>query len=359
MANEEWMYISGAQATMARLERLSAPRAPAAAPQNWPGDSRVAVGSRQFGQPVFQTPVARPANSTVVAGWICCGLGLACAWFLPPAQVFFVVAFILSIIAMSTHQVRPGTMLMITTSLSAAGCGLVFFHLVMANTLNLLNHTNAQVRAITQGVLATSPAVGIPAQLTINPNPYHPPAMVAGNPLTLNDVAVMLRTGFNDDEVIADAQPKQWVESLDGSQINYLRSLGAGDKLINFLRRRPTFIAPVRRPAPMPVLVNAVNPSLPAPAVYPRGPVAQEGVIGGNPMDYQAKDQRIKELKDHIDALDEEVRRIRTNPKDSRYWWHYAGRFNGIDQQAFDNYLKQLDQQRNDLRREKWRLEGR
>ena len=77
------------------------------------------------------------------------------------------------------------------------------------------------------------------------------------------------------------------------------------------------------------------------------------------PVDYTAKTRQIEDLKTQINALDEEVRVIRTNPKDNRYWWHYPGRSNGIDQQALDGYLKQLDKQRNDLRREKWALEGR
>ena len=82
--------------------------------------------------------------------------------------------------------------------------------------------------------------------------------------------------------------------------------------------------------------------------------------VGGSPLDYQAKDQRIKELKEHIDALDEDVRRIRTNPEGQSILVALRERvtMESINK-ALDNYLKQLDQQRNDLRREKWRLEGR
>ena len=83
-------------------------------------------------------------------------------------------------------------------------------------------------------------------------------------------------------------------------------------------------------------------------------------VEGRSGTSYQEKDHRIQDLKTRMDALDDDIRLIQTNPQDSRYWWHYAGRGNGyVNLEKRDAYLKQLDQQRNDLRREKWRLEGR
>ena len=116
-----------------------------------------------------------------------------------------------------------------------------------------------------------------------------------------------------------------------------------------------------------------------APAVY-RAPVAVEGTVGNasisstrlaasapampstwtpppaampTPVDYAARDRR-------MGVLDEDVRIVREHPTDSRYYWHYySSSARGVDQARRDAYLKELDQQRNDLRREKWALEGR
>ena len=121
-----------------------------------------------------------------------------------------------------------------------------------------------------------------------------------------------------------------------------------------------------------------------APAVY-RAPVAVEETVGGaptfstrpsaaapampltwtpppaampTPVDYAARDRRIADLKARMEALDEDVRIVREHSTDSRYYWHYSSS-RGVDQARRDAYLKELDQQRNDLRREKWALEGR
>ena len=65
-------------------------------------------------------------------------------------------------------------------------------------------------------------------------------------------------------------------------------------------------------------------------------------------------------LKKRIDALDEQIRRIRTDPKGTLGSSHrYQGNDNGINQPAVMNYLDQLDKERDELRRQKWQLEGR
>ena len=77
-------------------------------------------------------------------------------------------------------------------------------------------------------------------------------------------------------------------------------------------------------------------------------------------VDYAARDRRIESLKQQIDALDDQVRMIRNNPRGCPYWYHYYGSGNGgVNQPALQKYVDQLDQQRNALRREKWQLEGR
>ena len=77
-------------------------------------------------------------------------------------------------------------------------------------------------------------------------------------------------------------------------------------------------------------------------------------------MDHAARDRQIEDLKSRIETLDEEVRCVREHPTDSRYYWHYySSAYRGVDQAKRDAYLKELDKQRNDLRRQKWALEGR
>lgn len=57
----------------------------------------------------------RPAlTSSLKAGWICFGLGLAIAWIFPPAFLFYSVALIMAIVAMVTHQVNKGLALLLT-----------------------------------------------------------------------------------------------------------------------------------------------------------------------------------------------------------------------------------------------------
>ena len=180
-----------------------------------------------------------------------------------------------------------------------------------------------------------------------------PPPPMATDPLRWEDLTLMLRTGLQDDEIIAEAGRKQLVLSIDPTRERILRSMGAGNRLIGYLRAQRVYVEPAvieaervavtARPAPPPTA--AVQPA------YQPAPVATP--------DYAARDRQIQGLKTQIDALDEQVRCIRTNPRDNRYWYYYYGRSNGIDQQALDAYLNNLDKQRNDLRRQKWQLEGR
>ncbi len=78
----------------------------------------------------------------------------------------------------------------------------------------------------------------------------------------------------------------------------------------------------------------AVRPPVAAPATPP-------------PVDYAARDRQIQALQKAIDSLDEQIRRYQTSS-------HYT-----FNQQTGDDYLKYVDKQRNDLRRQKWALEGR
>ena len=83
--------------------------------------------------------------------------------------------------------------------------------------------------------------------------------------------------------------------------------------------------------------------------------------------DYEARDRRIIELKQEASTLDDFARNVRANPGVS-HWaepghyryeaWRYQ-RNGWTDSESLNKYLKWLDQRRDEVRREKWRLEGR
>ncbi len=56
-----------------------------------------------------------PLTSSLKAGWICFALGVAIAWIFPPAFLFYSVALIMAIVAMCTHQVSRGLILLLSS----------------------------------------------------------------------------------------------------------------------------------------------------------------------------------------------------------------------------------------------------
>ncbi len=114
-------------------------------------------------------------------------------------------------------------------------------------------------------------------------------------------------------------------------------------------------------PTPAPTPVHYEPPRVPAAAPNYPPPLAIPA------PDYVARDLRIAELKYEAEALDGFVRQIRNNPYVSHdaepggyvyQAWRYT-RGNLLVQEKFDPYMKWLDQRRDEVRREKWRLEGR
>ncbi len=199
-------------------------------------------------------------------------------------------------------------------------------------------------------IVADAPTRMVPAPAPVVVRTSLP---VATNPLRWEDLTLMLRTGLRDEEIIAEAARKQLILSIDPAREQTLRSLGAGNRLLSYLRTQCVYAEPAVPDAPRVVVSGQAMPvAMAVPqTVYQPAPVVTP--------DYAARDRQVQSLKTQIDALDEQIRCIRTNPKDNRYWWHYYGRFNGIDQLMLDSYLNKLDQQRNDLRRQKWQAEGR
>lgn len=91
------------------------------------------------GHGVYLDDRGEPAKtSALIAGWICCGLGVAVAWIFPPAHFFYSVAVILAIICMATHQVKRGLVLLLV---SCAGIGIstaIFFALAVGTVANAI-----------------------------------------------------------------------------------------------------------------------------------------------------------------------------------------------------------------------------
>lgn len=76
---------------------------------------------------------APPAATTsaLKAGWICFGLGLAISWCFPLGNAFFSVALITAVVAMCTHQVNRGLILLLSSFLGIALSVLIFFALAV------------------------------------------------------------------------------------------------------------------------------------------------------------------------------------------------------------------------------------
>lgn len=80
---------------------------PVPAPTPSPGPPPLGFSRDERGKPAL--------TSALKAGWICFGLGLAIAWIFPPAYAFYSIALILAIVAMCTHQVNKGVILLLSS----------------------------------------------------------------------------------------------------------------------------------------------------------------------------------------------------------------------------------------------------
>ena len=291
-----------------------------------------------------------PATSAVLAGWICVGVGLLTAWFFPLAHVFFSIAIVLSVVAMATHQVRAGFLLLA----GVVGCALVFLCGVAAIAAGAF-HTAATKQPLDPAAATSASTV----HRTILREPVAQERVVGGNraaytnrqPFTLDEVMAMLTNGKQDDQIIAAIVGRPMLSQIGAAEMTGLRVYGAGEHLINYLRARFPAVSPSAA-----TVVTVAQPSVPA------RPASASPLGAATPatIDPAARDRQVQNLKTQIDDLSEQVRRIRENPRDYRYYWQYASsQYNGVDQAKLDAYLKELDRQRDDLRRQKWALEGR
>ncbi len=70
-------------------------------------------------------------TSAMLAGWICFGIGVCVSWFFPPGYVFFSVAIVMAIVAMATHQVSRGLILLLSSFLAMGVSAVISFVLAV------------------------------------------------------------------------------------------------------------------------------------------------------------------------------------------------------------------------------------
>ncbi len=304
--------------------------------------------------------IRRPQTSAILAGWVCVGIGLLTAWIFPLANGFFSIAIILAIVAMATHQIRDG-LLLLAGSVGALGFSVLLFVLGLAA---LVFHTVSKLPELKPLPTPGSVSLRTPAPSVATRGPVTVGGIVGGAPtarpvpLTLAEVSAMISAGRDDGEIISAVYSRPLLGRLGASEATTLRAYGASDRLMDVLRAR----FPADNPPPVyQTAVSATPPPVartPAPVQAPR--VTTSTPAAPTPVDYAARDRQIADLKSRMEALDEQVRRVREHPADYRSYGNYASSgYHGVDQAKLDAYLKELDRQRDDLRRQKWALEGR
>jgi hypothetical protein len=150
------------------------------------------VPSPAFGkrEPHFDRPLGvddhgeRGKTSALKAGWICCGIGIAIAWFFPPAHFFYSVAVILAIVAMCAHEVKRGLTLLLTC-LAAAGLSTFIFFSMLATAVAVAaapalekaeqqrQEMQARMNQSVQTLNRAANSFNSPAQPQANLNPGH------------------------------------------------------------------------------------------------------------------------------------------------------------------------------------------
>ena len=79
----------------------------------------------------YSVNAARPLTSALRAGWICFGFGVLLSWCFPLGNGFFSIAIITAIVAMCTHQVNRGLVLLVSSFFAIGLCAIIFFTIVM------------------------------------------------------------------------------------------------------------------------------------------------------------------------------------------------------------------------------------
>jgi len=76
-----------------------------------------------------------PTSSATKAGWVCVVLGFLTFWIFGLGFVFFSVAVVCAVVAMRTNQVQRGLILLVSSLVSLAMCGVLFMFLVVGTVV--------------------------------------------------------------------------------------------------------------------------------------------------------------------------------------------------------------------------------
>ena len=265
--------------------------------------------------------------------------------------------------ALSTGGTSPATRYSLPRSSIADDTWTVFGALTFVTLLLVAGYcawkafpTRSEGLAVEEHTVAPSIALTPPANRPTASTPVPSmglPLASSGQPVSWQELTLMLRTGLNDAEIIAAFKGRPLASPIYPAQAATLRELGAGTVLLSYLQTRATSSS-----SPMAPRVVVTAPPLPRAAVL----ATPRAVPTPTPVDYAAKDRQIKSLQLQIDAIDAEILRVRNHPSFNPFL--IGGSYNGRgyhdgEESSLKKYLDQLDQQRNDLRRQKWQLEGR
>ena len=251
-------------------------------------------------------------------------------------------------LAPSTLHARPDAEERLSSLLFAVGGVVITLSLIGAiwaanrqqPESRLLSLNPGERMATPMAAIAPTPPAGrrdVPQNGVTGGVPHTSTWRPATVPLAWSDLTLMLRTGLTDDEVIAASVGKQLTTVIGPEEVRQLRELGAGNRLINSLQGRTVYNVPAAAPAATfgtPVR-QVTTPATSRVSIATPYPV----------VDYAMRDRQIADLKRRIDSLDESIRVARSD-------WSWSGT-------ARDAYIEGLDKARNDLRRQKWQLEGR
>ena len=274
----------------------------------------------------------QPRTSAILAGWVCVGCGLLIAWIFPPANLFFSIGIVLSVVALATHQIRDG-LLLLAGSLAGIGISVLLF---MFGFAALLFHAVPKLPEIKPPPTPNPTTLRYATPPPVAQAPVIPVSTPRPVPLTLAEVSAMISAGRGDDEIIRAVFDRPLLGRLGVAETTTLRAYGASDRLIEILRARfPLDNSPPSYP------VSSTATPLPA----ARTPFSTQTTAWTpsptTSVDYAARDQKIAALNKQIDAMDESIRVFRSKyPK-------------------MTEYISQMERTREDLRRQKWAAQGR
>jgi hypothetical protein len=149
-------------------------------------------------------PPPPAATSALKAGWICFGLGLALSWFFPLGNAFFSLALVTAVVAMCTHQVNRGLVLLLS---SFAGIGLsilFFFALVAAKAEPAFKQMSADLDRLRAAQKKLSDPMQ-PVTLPFDPQSWAPGTSLAQHPRQATAIVAQDMTTVSDRSRRAEA----------------------------------------------------------------------------------------------------------------------------------------------------------